>query len=97
MWWVYTLLCSDGSYYTGHTDDVPLRVSVHNAGRAVKWTACQLPVRLVYCEPQPSKQKAILRERQIKRWSRAKKEALINGETKTLKTSAKRKSSSHPR
>jgi len=94
MWCVYILRCSDDSYYVGHTDDLSLRVSMHNSGRAAKWTACRLPVRLVYSEPQGSEQQAILRERQIKRWSRGKKEALITGDTEALKTLAERKT--HP-
>lgn len=78
---VYILRCSDGSYYVGGTDDLSARLEAHNAGRAAAWTAKRRPVTLVYREPQPDEQSAIRRERQLKRWTRAKKEALIAGDT----------------
>ena len=64
---------------------------MHSSRRAAKWTACRLPVTLVYSETFESKAKAMAREKQIKRWSRAKKEALIANDTKTLHNLAKRK------
>ncbi|MFA6186140.1 MAG: GIY-YIG nuclease family protein [Phycisphaerae bacterium] len=89
MWYVYILKCSDGSYYVGHTDSVESRVERHNAGQAAQWTACRLPVRLVFKEVQPTEQQAMKREIQIKRWSRQKKEALVAGDFLTLKVLSK--------
>ena len=75
---VYILQCSDGSYYTGWSTNVSQRIATHNAGRASKYTRQRLPVRLVYSESQPNRRVAMKREAQIKKWSRVRKEALIN-------------------
>jgi predicted GIY-YIG superfamily endonuclease len=91
MWHVYILKCSDGSYYVGHADNLAERVLRHNSARAAKWTTCRLPVKLVCSESYESEEQAILREQQIKRWSRAKKEALIGGNTEALQILSKKK------
>ncbi len=77
--WVYILRCSDGSYYVGHTDNLDDRISVHQSGQIEGYTRTRRPVRLVYSEEFPTRQEALNHERQIKGWSRAKKEALIKG------------------
>jgi len=77
---VYILRCSDRSYYTGHTDQLDARISAHQQGLVQGYTQKRRPVRLVFAEEMPTRQDAIERERQIKGWSRAKKEALMNGE-----------------
>jgi len=46
MWYVYILQCSDKSYYVGHTNNLNERIDKHNAGRAVRWTACRLPIHI---------------------------------------------------
>ncbi|MCH8989057.1 MAG: GIY-YIG nuclease family protein [Chloroflexi bacterium] len=74
---VYILRCSDASYYTGHTDKLEARLSAHEQGTIHGYTQKRRPVRLVFTEELPTRQDAIARERQIKGWSRAKKEALI--------------------
>ncbi len=84
-WFVYILNCSDGSYYIGHTGDLDLRLQTHNSGLGATHTAARLPVTLIYSEYHSIKQSAVQRERQLKGWSRAKKQALINGEMKFLK------------
>jgi predicted GIY-YIG superfamily endonuclease len=70
-WLVYLLRCSDGSLYTGITNDVPKRLKTHAAGRASKYTRSRPPVRLAYSEPQRSKSAALKREAAIKwlRWA----------------------------
>ena len=88
---VYILRCIDDSLYVGHTSDVDERVKVHNDVRGASWTACRRPVVLAYWELQPSEEEAIARERQIKRWTHAKKLALINGDRSKLKDLAKRR------
>ena len=90
--YVYVLLCSDESYYVGHTEDVDQRLKVHNEGRGSKWTAARRPVELVYQESVDDVASAVRREAQIKKWSRAKKEALIAGDRQRLKSLSKRKS-----
>jgi putative endonuclease len=75
---VYILRCSDGSYYTGLTRQaIEARLWEHNAGTYDSYTARRLPVQLVFAETYDRLTEAIERERQIKGWSRAKKEALI--------------------
>jgi putative endonuclease len=74
---VYIVRCADGTLYTGYARDVDARVAVHNAGKGAKYTASRLPVTLVYRETVDSLSAGLTRERQIKRWTRAKKESLI--------------------
>ncbi len=88
---IYIVRCADDSLYVGHTKNVQERVDVHNEGRGALWTACRRPVHLVYQERQRSEIDAITRERQLKRWSQAKKMALINGDLASLKALAKRR------
>ena len=90
-YFVYILRCADKSLYVGHTSNVDKRVKVHNDGRGASWTACRRPVVLAFWEAQPSEEQAIARERQIKRWTHAKKLALIDGDRAKLKALAKRR------
>ena len=77
MHFVYLVRCADGTLYTGYARDPRARESVHNAGKGARYTAGRRPVRLVYSENFPSRSAALKREHQLKRWSRARKEALI--------------------
>ena len=82
---VYILRCSDQSYYTGITKKpIETRVGEHSAGVVDGYTARRLPVELVFVERFTSMLEAIARERQIKRWSRVKKEALIRYDYEAL-------------
>jgi predicted GIY-YIG superfamily endonuclease len=90
QWFTYILLCSDGSYYAGHTEDLPNRLKAHNLGQGAIYTKHRCPVALVYSEPHSSKSEAITREKQIKRWSKAKKQALIDGRFDMLHTLVRR-------
>jgi len=83
--YVYILRCADGSFYTGHTDDLELRIAEHEAGAFQGYTKKRLPVELVFADEFPSREDALDREKQIKGWSRAKKEALIAGDWEQLK------------
>ncbi|MCP4210323.1 MAG: SUMF1/EgtB/PvdO family nonheme iron enzyme [Halieaceae bacterium] len=76
-YWVYILHCADRSYYVGRTNDLERRLSEHQAGEGSAWTRIRLPVELVYSAEMPDEESAYFAERQIKGWSRAKKEALI--------------------
>ena len=75
--YLYILECSDGSYYVGHTDDLPTRVAQHESGSLGGSTATRKVLRLAYSCEFASREDALARERQIKNWSRAKKQALI--------------------
>ncbi len=76
MWFVYILLCRDGTLYTGATTDLNHRLARHNAGRGAKYTRGRRPVRLVYWEPCPDRPAAPRRERAIKALPRREKLAL---------------------
>lgn len=77
--YMYILLCSDDSYYTGSTINLELRMAQHQAGEGANHTKKRLPVKLVYYEEYSRIDKAFYREKQVQGWSRKKKEALING------------------
>jgi putative endonuclease len=78
---VYILKCNDGSYYTGHTDDIEKRISEHQLGLiATCYTKTRLPVEVVFTEMFDARVEALDMERRIKGWSRKKKEALIKGD-----------------
>jgi predicted GIY-YIG superfamily endonuclease len=79
-YWVYMLRCSDGSYYTGHTDNLDVRLWQHQQGIAADWTRRRRPVELVWCLVGGTRDEVFAMERRIKNWSRAKKEALVAGD-----------------
>jgi predicted GIY-YIG superfamily endonuclease len=82
--WVYILRCADGLYYTGHTTNLERRLAEHQAGKGSGWTSHRLPVELVFAQEMADKERAFLAEQQIKKWPRAKKEALIAGDKRQL-------------
>lgn len=88
-WFVYIVQCSNGSYYTGHTHSEAKRLDRHQKGTGAKHTAVFSPQDIVYSEQFETEQAAIRRERQIKRWSKTKKKALIEGDVKTLQELSK--------
>jgi putative endonuclease len=77
MNYVYILKCSDGSYYTGWTNNLERRLQAHNSGRGAKYTSGRLPVKLVYSEAYQSKSEAMKREYEIKQLPRSEKEKII--------------------
>ena len=80
-YYVYILKCSDGSYYTGSTNDLSQRLWEHQEGLSLTaYTHSRRPVELVWNEEVTTYHEAFMHERQIKGWSRAKKEALIRGD-----------------
>ncbi|WP_233558570.1 GIY-YIG nuclease family protein [Aquimarina sp. BL5] len=81
---MYILECSDGSYYTGSTKDLDKRLQQHQNGEGANHTKKRLPVRLIYYEQYDRIDTAFYREKQVQGWSRAKKEALMNGDLNTL-------------
>ena len=79
--WVYILRCSDGSYYTGQTEDLETRIAQHVSGAMPEcYTFKRRPLELVFSQEFPSREEALASERQIKGWSRRKKEAMIRGD-----------------
>lgn len=81
---MYILLCSDGSYYTGSTKYLELRLEQHQNGEGANHTKKHLPVSLIYYEEYPRIDVAFYREKQVQGWSRKKKEALIEGKGELL-------------
>ncbi len=76
-WSVYVLRCGDGSLYTGIAKDVLARLAKHRCGRGAAYTRSHLPIRLVYQETRFTRSKALIREAQLKRLPRHKKEQLL--------------------
>ena len=93
--YMYILLCSDGSYYTGSTKDIELRLEQHMNGEGANYTRKRLPVRLVYLEEFDRIDEAFYREKQVQGWTRKKKTALINGDKSLLHELAKCMNSTH--
>jgi predicted GIY-YIG superfamily endonuclease len=92
--WVYMLRCADGSYYTGHTDNIDQRLAQHHSGNINGYTSTRLPVRLFFSQEFPTRQEALACERQIKGWSRKKKEALARRDWAEILRLARRKEQS---
>ena len=87
--YMYILLCSDGSYYTGSTIDLERRINQHREGLGANHTKKRLPIELVYYEIYPRIDQAFYREKQIQKWRREKKETLIKGDFSDLPELAK--------
>lgn len=75
--WVYILRCSDGTLYTGWTNDLERRLARHQAGKASRYTASRRPVRLALALPAAGRAAALREEARIKRLARGEKLALI--------------------
>ena len=76
--YTYIVECSDGTLYTGWTNDIEKRLKAHNEGKGAKYTRCRKPVKPVYLEESDTKQQAMSREAKIKQLSRQEKEKLID-------------------
>ncbi|WP_125768615.1 GIY-YIG nuclease family protein [Companilactobacillus furfuricola] len=76
-YFVYMLLCADGTFYTGTSNDVYKRVKTHNRGKGAKYTKVRRPVRLLYQERLHDKSEALKREAAIKKLGRKQKEQLL--------------------
>jgi predicted GIY-YIG superfamily endonuclease len=90
-YFIYILKCADDSFYVGYTSSLDDRINAHNEGKGALYTAKRRPVKLVYSEQLKDQKSAIRRERQLKGWSKAKKQALINGNVEKLKLLSKKK------
>lgn len=93
--YMYILLCSDDSYYTGSTVDLEYRVAQHQAGEGANHTKKHLPVKLIYFEEYERIDQAFDREKQVQGWSRKKKEALMDGRFDDLREAAECKNVTH--
>ena len=84
MWFVYILRCADDSLYIGETGDLDRRLEKHHRGNCI-YTSTRRPVALAYSESFPYRETALKRERQLKGWTRKKKDALVRGDLAALK------------
>jgi tRNA/rRNA methyltransferase len=87
--WVYILRCADGTYYTGHTDDLERRIAQHQSGDIPGYTHDRRPVEFMWADEFPSRAEAIEREMQVKDWSRKKKEALFRTDWQGVSAAAR--------
>ena len=92
LYFVYILKCSDNTHYTGITSNLDKRLIEHKSGKHQdSYTYKRRPIELVFYATFTAINLAIQSEKQIKKWSKAKKEALINGEFEKLQNLAKKK------
>ena len=71
--YVYILLCHDGSFYTGYTKDLDARTKLHQNGNGAKYTKTHKPEKIAYVETFESRSQAMKREREIKKLSHQQK------------------------
>ena len=91
MNYTYMLKCSDGTLYTGWTNDLEKRVEAHNSGKGAKYTKARRPVELAYYEEFETKEQAMKREYAIKQLGRKEKQKLIAGKEVKLSDIRKEK------
>lgn len=77
-YYVYILLCKDGSYYTGYTKDIEQRVEQHKKGQGARYTRMREAEKIVYVEKFRNRIEAMKREREIKSFSHSEKRRLIS-------------------
>jgi putative endonuclease len=100
MYFVYILRTLANALYVGVTEDIAQRLTMHNSGKGAKWMKANRGAQLVYSESYLTLSSARKREVQLKKWSRAKKEALIVGDATALKKLSRSRSTArgrHPR
>ena len=88
--WAYIIRCSDGLYYTGHTDDLDRRMAEHQSGALPGFTSVRRPVELMWSEGFQTRDEALAAETKVKNWSRAKKEGLFRGDWDAVSVAARK-------
>lgn len=78
-WFVYILLCGDGTFYTGVTLDLAKRLQAHQKGEGAQYTKGRQPLKLIYQESLKTRSEAQQREWQIKSLTKSQKKALTEG------------------
>jgi putative endonuclease len=79
-YYVYVLVCEDGTFYTGYTRNVKARFKLHKKGKGAKYVRIHSPEKIVYVEKFGTRSGAMKRERQIKHLTHAEKQKLVNSE-----------------
>ncbi|MDO8346011.1 MAG: GIY-YIG nuclease family protein [Cellvibrio sp.] len=90
MFLIYILRCGDASYYTGHTDNLEKRMGEHQSGMCGGYTSTRQPVELAWTQECFTREEALAAERQVKGWSRRKKEAMMRGDWAAVSILAKK-------
>ncbi|MBI4064556.1 MAG: GIY-YIG nuclease family protein [Elusimicrobia bacterium] len=85
-WHVYIVHCSNNTFYTGITNDLARRLSEHQTSQGSKYTRSFKPTKILWQEPHPDRSSALKREAQIKRWTRAQKEAFLRTAHASVRT-----------
>jgi putative endonuclease len=80
--YVYILLCMDGSFYTGYTNDLQERTRQHENGKGAKYTKSHRPQKVAYVEVFGSRSSAMKREKAIKKLSHQQKRELVSSQSK---------------
>ena len=83
-WWVYVLECRDGSYYTGITNDLDKRLSMHNSGKGAKYTRSRVPVKMLAWWPHRTKGEALREEYSFKQLSKKEKISKVSDRKKWI-------------
>ena len=78
MWFVYVLLCKDGTFYTGSTNNLEKRFAEHKSGKGGRYTRSHKPIKIIYKEKLATQSEALKREGEIKSWSRTTKIKNLN-------------------
>jgi predicted GIY-YIG superfamily endonuclease len=82
LFYVYILLCVDGSFYTGYTKDLQERTNLHENGKGAKYTKAHKPQKIAYVETFGTRSSAMKRERAIKKLTHLQKQDLISSQNK---------------
>jgi putative endonuclease len=82
VFYVYILLCMDGSFYTGYTKDLEARTRQHESGTGARYTKAHRPKKIAYVEQHQSRAEAMRREREIKKLSHQQKLDLANSQNR---------------
>lgn len=77
-YYVYVILCTDGSFYTGYTKNIDTRIKLHESGKGAKYTRMHKPQKIAYLELFDSRAQAMKREKAIKKLTHQQKLNLIN-------------------
>ena len=85
-YYVYILLCTDNSYYTGYTKDLKTRLLQHSSGRGARYTQIKKPEKIVYIEWFKTRKKAMQREQEIKKLTHREKTELIKQKSSIRKS-----------
>jgi predicted GIY-YIG superfamily endonuclease len=89
--YVYILKCNDDSYYIGQTDNIERRIAEHDSNSYDCYTSTRLPIKVMFVQTFGTRAEALDSERQLKKWSRKKKEALIEQDWSQVSLLGKKK------